>query len=280
LQHEKGEADKRSDKKTAAAREGRGGQKLIGQQLSDKTSALDSRYNIESVNGKTVAAREGRGGQQEIDKKTVAAREGRGGQKLIGHKLFDKTSALDSRYHIVSVNGGGHGEGIEECRTVLGYEPYGVKTLDCGNRTEVMRGEVGDLHAKAAVPDEAGDHGPDKVEDDGSEEEIEAPKIKAGPKAPAKQEREEHEALHMPNRSWCRHCVRGRARDSPHKKADEGEDKQEGKVPIISMDYFFMGQNDEKASDSPIIVMLDEENGNRYARAVGQKGLGENRERE
>ncbi len=40
------------------------------------------------------------------------------------------------------------------------------------------------------------------------------------------------------------------------------------------MDYFFMSQEEEKASQNPMIVMLDEETGNRYARAVGRKGLG------
>ena len=30
------------------------------------------------------------------------------------------------------------------------------------------------------------------------------------PKDPTKEEREEHEKTHLPFRSWCRHCVRGR----------------------------------------------------------------------
>ena len=39
-----------------------------------------------------------------------------------------------------------------------------------------------------------------------------------------------------------------------------------------------MSQKDEKASTNPMIVMLDEETGDKYARAVGQKGLGEEHE--
>ena len=44
------------------------------------------------------------------------------------------------------------------------------------------------------------------------------------------------------------------------------------------MDYCFMSQEEEKASQNPLIVMLDEEHGNRYTRACGRKGLGEGNE--
>ena len=40
------------------------------------------------------------------------------------------------------------------------------------------------------------------------------------------------------------------------------------------MDYFFMSSADEAASANPILVMVDESTGDRYARAVGQKGPG------
>ena len=46
----------------------------------------------------------------------------------------------------------------------------------------------------------------------------------------------------------------------------------------ISMDYFFMSQDEEKASANPLMVMVDESNGNKYMRAVGKKGLGEGNE--
>ena len=41
------------------------------------------------------------------------------------------------------------------------------------------------------------------------------------------------------------------------------------------MDYFFMSREDEEASKNPLLVMVDEKSGSRYARAVGVKGLGE-----
>ena len=40
------------------------------------------------------------------------------------------------------------------------------------------------------------------------------------------------------------------------------------------MDYFFMSKVDEKASQNPILVMIDEETGDKYARATGRKGIG------
>ena len=42
-------------------------------------------------------------------------------------------------------------------------------------------------------------------------------------------------------------------------------------MPKISMDYFFMSQEDEKASENPLFLMADETGGNRYMRAVGPK---------
>ena len=44
------------------------------------------------------------------------------------------------------------------------------------------------------------------------------------------------------------------------------------------MDYFFLGGEDMEASENPMLVMLDEGRGNRYARMVDQKGLGEGSE--
>ena len=120
----------------------------------------------------------------------------------------------------------------------------------------------------------------DVVEDepDEDEEEGQQPKVIRSPKAPTKAEREEHEATHLPFRSWCTHCLRGRARNKPHQRQVVDADLDERKVPKISMDYFFMSQDDEKASENPLLLMADETGGHRYMRAVGRKGLGDNNE--
>ena len=46
-------------------------------------------------------------------------------------------------------------------------------------------------------------------------------------------------------------------------------------MPRVAMVYFFKSKADEIASQNPLVVMTDEEPGSRYARAVGQKGLGD-----
>ena len=42
------------------------------------------------------------------------------------------------------------------------------------------------------------------------------------PKEPSEEERKEHEMTHLPYRSWCKHCVHGRAQNLPHKRSNEG----------------------------------------------------------
>ena len=39
------------------------------------------------------------------------------------------------------------------------------------------------------------------------------------------------------------------------------------------MDYFFLSEADQEASANPVLVMLEESTGERYARAVGRKGV-------
>ena len=41
------------------------------------------------------------------------------------------------------------------------------------------------------------------------------------PKLPSKSEVEEHNITHLPFRSWCRHCIRGRGKEMPHCRSTE-----------------------------------------------------------
>ena len=65
-----------------------------------------------------------------------------------------------------------------------------------------------------------------------------------------------------------------RARTSPHRKKAPEDPLEEIKVPRVHMDYFFMSREDETANKNPMLVMVDEKSGSRYARLVGRKGLG------
>ena len=149
-----------------------------------------------------------------------------------------------------------------------------------GGHHDRARGEDGDaLSQQEVTENEVGDE-EDGNEEDGREEGEEGrqPVRVRAPQQVSKEERDAHELTHTPYRAWCRHCVRARGRNAPHKKGDR--DHEEGCVPKISMDYFFMSKVDESANVNPFIVMLDEDTGEKYARAVGHKGLGQEREME
>ena len=87
-------------------------------------------------------------------------------------------------------------------------------------------------------------------------------------------EREAHELTHTPFRAWCPYCVRARGHSTSHLKNQGINKDRSNEVPRRNMDYFYVSQDDEKASANPIVVMVDERTGEKYARAVGRKGLG------
>ena len=43
------------------------------------------------------------------------------------------------------------------------------------------------------------------------------------PKIPTQKKREEHEATHLPHAEWCEACIKGRARNRPHKRRSQDE---------------------------------------------------------
>ena len=48
---------------------------------------------------------------------------------------------------------------------------------------------------------------------------------------------EEHMTSHIPYRSWCKHCIRGRGQSDHHRHQLGGGDQE---VPTISLDYAFV----------------------------------------
>ena len=59
------------------------------------------------------------------------------------------------------------------------------------------------------------------------------------PRGPSDAERRIHEIYHMPYRSWCEYCVRGRVKESPHlSRYEQGND-----IPVVQMDYAFWHDN-------------------------------------
>jgi hypothetical protein len=109
-------------------------------------------------------------------------------------------------------------------------------------------------------------------------------KILRGPVKPTKLEIEEHEHSHIPFRSWCPHCMRGKSKASGHRSSAQIRDKT-----IVSLDYAFLGiakgtSREERlkleaeaaaAGHTPSLVMFDSESRGIYAYAADSKGYNE-----
>ena len=103
--------------------------------------------------------------------------------------------------------------------------------------------------------------------EDGIREEGVKPKYKNVDPRPTKREVEEHMLTHIPCRSWCPLCVRGKARASYHKQKDKGERH----VPTVSMDYMYMESDKSEERGMPMLVFKDNDSGWTSARVVPKK---------
>ena len=109
--------------------------------------------------------------------------------------------------------------------------------------------------------------------DDGDEGEEEGGRRKVvrklDPRTPTAEERREHEMTHLPFRSWCRHCVRGRGKEEPCRKV-EGERG----LPEIHLDFMFMG---EEKGDRTLAMLVGRERETKatFATVVPSKVVGE-----
>ena len=96
------------------------------------------------------------------------------------------------------------------------------------------------------------------------------------PVRPTQAEIDLHMTTHLPFRSWCAHCVRGKSKGKPHHKA-EGEPKE---VPTVAIDYMFMHESQDIREEKgmPILVARDLIDGGHgtgmiFARVVPNKGV-------
>ena len=80
-----------------------------------------------------------------------------------------------------------------------------------------------------------------------SDEEGHAPRVLSSPGQPSQKEREKHAVSHIPFRSWCDHCVRGRGRDRQSRLIAEGMKAIGTELPRIVMDYGFFSVNAQGA---------------------------------
>ena len=207
------------------------------------------------------------------------AAQGREGEQLLGKKRPEEQGQGMQQLaspQLAETNGGEMltTEGIGDGWKTLRAERIGAlrSARDLAHADDSPRDTGGAAGSRDSLsPDVAmaDDHHGDR--DEG--EEGRSPKAMSAPLRISREEREAHEMTHTPYRAWCPMCVKARGRNTPHKR--RSEEQKKGDVPRISMDYFFMSTVDERASSNPILVMVDETTGEKYARAVGQKGLGQ-----
>ena len=99
------------------------------------------------------------------------------------------------------------------------------------------------------------------------------PTTLTSPYTPTRQERMEHELTHIPYRSWCDHCVRGKCAAMAHRKSTLEDDR---KIPVVGVDYAFLKRSDETGdviSEVKTMVIKDGRSKAVFPIPVLQKGL-------
>ena len=104
------------------------------------------------------------------------------------------------------------------------------------------------------------------------DEEFRKPRVSRQPTAPTKAELEDHLPLHLNYRSWCKHCVAGKARLAQHSAA---EAERERLGITMSADYAFMAAEEAEEGMMPTLVMYDDDKRSFWAIGVPQKGVTE-----
>ena len=86
---------------------------------------------------------------------------------------------------------------------------------------------------------------------------------------PTEKEVSEHNLTHLPFRTWCAHCVRGKAKNPPRRRSKKAEGEK--RIPVISADYCFLSNEDDE-SQAPVWVMVDHETRATFAYVCECKG--------
>ena len=76
---------------------------------------------------------------------------------------------------------------------------------------------------------------------------------------PSKAEYDEHMRTHLPFRSWCEFCVKGKAKADPHKRGIAEKSKiQERGIPTIGIDYTFPRSERSKEESQYSVMVADD----------------------
>ena len=150
-----------------------------------------------------------------------------------------------------------------------------------GTREEAGKGRG----AVCGIDDEPNhDENPEEPDEIGKEDEYGSvrPITAPTPHTPSRHEIMEHNITHWPYRSWCPHCVRGKAKSVQHGIHKQGT--SESTVPVLAMDYAFMkerivneaNESDDKADEvgeAKFLVMKDSKSKYTFGIPVPTKGV-------
>ena len=117
--------------------------------------------------------------------------------------------------------------------------------------------------------------GPPLLGGDRPEYDVRKHKTARRPLLPTKAEFDNHYPLHLNYRSWCKHCVAGKARSNQHI-----QNKEEDRVRLgttLNADYAFMsGEHDEgEQGMQPALIMYDDDKDSFWAVGIDAKGATE-----
>ena len=115
---------------------------------------------------------------------------------------------------------------------------------------------VGDIEVEGA----GGAEEAEKVDEMEPEAGARKPEKMVDPKLPNKTEVEEHQKTHLPFRNWCKHCVKGRGVEEPHKRQ-----KEEVGMPEIHVDFMFMG---DEGKDKKLTILVAKERSTKMTMAT------------
>ena len=94
------------------------------------------------------------------------------------------------------------------------------------------------------------------------------------PIKPSQEEVNKHMWTHIPFRSWCPHCVKGKSVNKSHRNA---KSCTKSSIPIVSIDYAYMTEEDKHESEDtgtmPIMVIHDSRSKAITADVVTAKGV-------
>ena len=90
---------------------------------------------------------------------------------------------------------------------------------------------------------------------------------------PKKEEYEQHTINHIPFRSWCEFCVRGKAKNDMHSNTS----KEPRDVPMLSCDYAMRSKvnagGGSSCSSTPVLVTIDHDTSWMSAYIAEKKGF-------